>query len=243
MCIIATLSFAVGIAAFIFTIRVYRRVGKIETARHNEIITLQNEIITLQRGLKESQDKTNALLVEKYNDKSIQNLTPEEKAEVRSAVETITDPETADDFFLKAYAAQIDGHHDTAIKHYKKVIELEPESPVAYYNMGNAYANKQDYDKAIECYEKAIELNPDLAEAYYNMGYIYDDKQDYDKAIECYEKAIELKPCYADAYYNMGVAYLLKGDDETAIKCIKKAAELGDEDARKWLDDNDININ
>ena len=55
---------------------------------------------------------------------------------------------------------------------YKKVIELSPRTPIAYFNLGNICFEMEDYDGATEAYGKAIALKPDFGEAYYNRGYI-----------------------------------------------------------------------
>ncbi len=55
---------------------------------------------------------------------------------------------------------------------YKKVLELSPRTPVAYFNLGNIYFEMEDYDNATEAYNRAIDLKPDFGEAYYNRGYI-----------------------------------------------------------------------
>jgi tetratricopeptide (TPR) repeat protein len=83
---------------------------------------------------------------------------------------------------------------NSEIKKLEKLIKSNPKDDEAYYNMGIAYNNKQDYDKAIECYKKSLELNPKKDEAYYNMGVAYIMKEDYKKAIIQYEKAKEINP-------------------------------------------------
>ena len=50
----------------------------------------------------------------------------------------------------------------SAIAHYTKAIELDPNDAAAYYNRGFAYANKGEYDKAIADVEKCIELSDDF---------------------------------------------------------------------------------
>ena len=130
----------------------------------------------------------------------------------RTGKEKITNPKTADDFLLKAYATDIDKNYDTATKHYRKVLELNPHYAEAYKNMGNAY-----YDKAIEYYKKTIELNPNDVDACKNMGNAYRCKQDYDK-----KNVIELNPDFAEAYYDMRNVYHGKQDYDKAIERLKK---------------------
>ena len=174
----------------------------------------------------ERYDKLVAIYAEIAKKTSPQDATPEQEVEIRTFAEIITNPKTAGEFFLKAYVAQIDEHHDTAIKYYKKSLDLDPDDAHVYNNMGVAYKNKGDHDKAIEYCQKAIELKPDNAEPYNNMGIAYGGKGDHDKATECFLKAIKLKPDYAEAYNNMGNAYDNKGDHDKAIECYLKAIEL-----------------
>lgn len=61
---------------------------------------------------------------------------------------------------------------DDIAQDYKKVLELSPRTPVAYFNLGNIYFEMEDYDNATKAYDNAIELKPDFGEAYYNRGYI-----------------------------------------------------------------------
>ncbi|MCH2232486.1 MAG: tetratricopeptide repeat protein [Crocosphaera sp.] len=50
-----------------------------------------------------------------------------------------------------------------------KLIEIEPNNPEYYNNLGFAYFNNEEYQKAIDAYTKAIELNP-------NEGLYYSDR-------------------------------------------------------------------
>ena len=55
------------------------------------------------------------------------------------------------------YAA---GNFDAAIEQFSAL-----EGPQALFNLGNAYAHKEQYEDAIASYEKALELQPDFEEA------------------------------------------------------------------------------
>lgn len=152
---------------------------------------------------------------------------PELQAKVKAAADKITNPKTADDFFLKAYAAQMDERYDTAIEYFRKVIKLGSDNAVTYYYMGNSYYGKLNPDKAMDYYKKAIALKPDYAEVYNMMGNAYDQgRQNYDKAIECYKNAIKFKPDYAGAYSDMGISYYRKHDYDKTIECLEKAIEI-----------------
>ncbi|MDR0790636.1 MAG: tetratricopeptide repeat protein [Bacteroidales bacterium] len=150
--------------------------------------------------------------------------------------------QSAKEWFDRGLTAFENNDYQGLIELYENAAVLTPDLAEAYFFTGIAYEEwKQDYKKAIECYEKAIELKPDFEVVYLFMGFAYSDwNGQYEKAIECFEKAIELNPNYAEAYNEMGFAYGNSGNDKKAIECYKKAAELGDEDAKQWLLDNNI---
>lgn len=55
-----------------------------------------------------------------------------------------------------------------ALADFNKQIELQPNSPYAYYNRGSAKSNLNDEYGAISDYTKAIELKPDYSMAWNN---------------------------------------------------------------------------
>jgi Ca-activated chloride channel homolog len=61
-----------------------------------------------------------------------------------------------------------------AAKEYDNVMQSTVDPKVkseAYYNMGNTFAQGQDYQNAIKGYINALKLNPDDADAKYNLSY------------------------------------------------------------------------
>jgi tetratricopeptide (TPR) repeat protein len=115
---------------------------------------------------------------------------------------------------------------DDAIESYKKALEIKPDYPEAYYNMGIALKNQGNLDAAIDNYKKALDLKPNYVEAYFNMGNLLKDKGDFEAAIDSYKKALEIKSDYPEAYYNMGIALKNQGNLDAAIDSYKKVLEL-----------------
>jgi len=116
---------------------------------------------------------------------------------------------------------------DQAIVEYKKAIEIYPDYPEAYDQMGLAYFRKGDLENAAINYEMAIKTNPGKATAYSNLGGVYFNTQRYQKAMEVYEKAVQLDPRYADAWQNLGSTYASLQMFDKAIfafnECLKYA--------------------
>ena len=126
----------------------------------------------------------------------------------------------------RAFLCDITGDLDGQLEALQRYTELEPDDANAWYNMGNAYAEKGEYDEAISCYRKAVEIKPDKHEAWNNMGNAYAEKGEYDEAISCYRKAVEIKPDKHEAWNNIGIAYAKKGEYYEASRAFSKALEL-----------------
>ena len=156
---------------------------------------------------------------------------------VRTAEDRVTNPITADDFYLKGYAAHVDQNYDKAIEYYLKTLELDPSSAdYIFNNIGTVYVGgKRDYDKAIEYYKKSIEIKPNPS-AYFNMANAYQNyEQKYDKAIEYYKKAIELASNFSEAYCCIGNIYLNnKNECDKAIEYFKKAIDVKPDSAAAY---------
>jgi len=165
-------------------------------------------------------DYTEVLAVAKQI--SAQDISSSLKIKVREITKKIENPKTADDFFLKAYLAEIDGDKDEAIKHYNKTIELKADYARAYYYAGIIYIGKKNLDTAIDYFKKFLELKPSYpnnVEASITLAFLYFFKYDYKNADEYFKKVIEYSPDKAGAYYDIGDIYYDR------VKNIDKAAE------------------
>lgn len=87
-------------------------------------------------------------------------------------------------------------HHDpaSAIGEYEKVIELRPQFPEAYNNLGVALKKKGDFDRAIESFSRALELRGDYSEALSNRGWVYVQQERWREARKDFERALEINP-------------------------------------------------
>jgi tetratricopeptide (TPR) repeat protein len=60
------------------------------------------------------------------------------------------------------------GQLDAAVKSYKKVIAINPNSAEAHYNLGATLQRLGQLDAAVKSYKKVVAINPDYAEAHNN---------------------------------------------------------------------------
>ena len=81
---------------------------------------------------------------------------------------------------------------DVMLQNYKKVIQLDPGFPFAYYNRGILYASLGNYQEALYDFRRAVDLKKNFAEGYYNLGLIYLLMKDKNGGCKYLSKAGEL---------------------------------------------------
>jgi tetratricopeptide (TPR) repeat protein len=109
---------------------------------------------------------------------------------------------------------------------WRTTIAKNPNSFMAYNNLGFNLLQAGQLDEAISQFQEAIRLEPNDAEAYYNLGNALGKKGQADAAINQYQEAIRLKPNYAEARYNLGNALFRKGQIDEAISQFQEAIRL-----------------
>ena len=75
------------------------------------------------------------------------------------------------------------GNIDTAIEHFRRAIEIEPELAEAHYNLGLGLAHRGQFDAAFAEFQKSLEFNPSLAEAEHNLGTIFAGRKQFNEAV------------------------------------------------------------
>ncbi len=96
---------------------------------------------------------------------------------------------------------------DKAIICWQTAIDWDPEYVDAYYNLGTAYNQLQDYQRSAQAFEQAIKLKPDYPEALYNLGLTLVKLNRLDDALHSYQKALEISPVDIDIHLAIGNVY------------------------------------
>jgi len=92
------------------------------------------------------------------------------------------------------------GNDQNAIRHFNKVIKLEPEKSKAYFHRGVSYGEMGQYENSLSSINKAIELDPDKGLFYYGRGRVYLLSGDKEKAIEDFKQAATMGNLDAQNY-------------------------------------------
>ena len=129
------------------------------------------------------------------------------------------------------------GDLDRAMTDFNRTLEIDPNCAKAYYNRGTVYGKKGDHDRAIADISRALQIDPNGTDVYYNRGLSYYAKGDFDRAIADFSRALRVDSNDDKAYYWRGQAYISNGNQASAVLDIRRAAGLGNEKAKRWLEE------
>ena len=113
----------------------------------------------------------------------------------------------------------------TALKYFKRVLELKPDYNFAMLNILNCYRFLGQVDKGIEEAEKFIKLFPGQSEFYVILANFYMSKEKLDEAERILRKALSIDK-NPIAVRDLGIIYLMKDNNLEAEKYLKEAIRL-----------------
>ncbi|HCI29994.1 MAG TPA: hypothetical protein DE117_07465 [Fervidobacterium sp.] len=127
-------------------------------------------------------------------------------------------------------------NYDIAEIEFKQALVLNPNFPLAHYELGNLLFSKQDYDEALEEYTKAYQLEPDFLLPLLRVGDIYVELSQLDDAELVYKTVIQrftttskegfqIEPL-PEAYLRLGVVYNLRNQYAKAESTFKEGLKI-----------------
>jgi serine/threonine protein kinase/Flp pilus assembly protein TadD len=121
----------------------------------------------------------------------------------------------------------------TALKMFRKALEIDPNYSYAYCGIGFAYQNhyamtrsEQDLDQVIKNCEKSYELEPNLVCSNVALAWVAYIKGDYDKAYKGYKKGMSINSNISGVIYIIARLFRQVGLYRKAIKHCSRATEL-----------------
>lgn len=121
-----------------------------------------------------------------------------------------------------------EGKLQEAIALYETAVKLNPQSPLAYHNLGKALQQNGQLEKAVACQQQAILLQPNFTPAYFPLLYAPLPKNSplIDDLIAVYRQVIASLPNFSLAYINLAVALSKQGKIEESIALFQTAVRL-----------------
>ncbi len=103
-------------------------------------------------------------------------------------------PKNANALIQRAIFAQKSGMYRQALLDYRRVIAIEPDNYIAYYNVGYINYDTKKYAEALRNWDICTRMNPDYANAYYMKGIVYELQNNLADAKLNYNYALQLEP-------------------------------------------------
>ncbi len=110
---------------------------------------------------------------------------------------------------------------------WSRVVALEPEMPLAYFERGKAYQNNAAFDLAIADFSQAINFSSNFYDAYINRGLCHYFNRNNEGALSDFSSAIKLEPETAEAFYHRGNLLLKTNQFELSVADFEKSIALG----------------
>lgn len=113
-------------------------------------------------------------------------------------------------------------------------IKKVPGVPAAWNNLGNAYAQLENYEQARKAYQQAIDLQPKFADAYSNLGLLFIKERRYEDAISSFRQALEISPDHPPFLYDLAVSQTQGRLFQDAEATYARLSKLDPNDPRVW---------
>ena len=137
--------------------------------------------------------------------------------------------QTLEQLWQQGETAQAQKKYPEAERIWRQIIQIDPNSAVAFSNLCAALFRQNKLDEAPIFCQKALALDPKLPETYNNLGNVLYNQKKLTEAEEMYRRTIELDDKYVYAYNNLGnVLYNQKKLTE-AEEMYRRALDLPDD--------------
>lgn len=136
-------------------------------------------------------------------------------------------PETARREFEKgAKLLREDKKPEKSLGHFRKAIEVYPEFAEAYFMLGTAYMDLQNWKEAQAGLEKAIGLNEKLAGAHLALGACHSQQGNFAAAEKPLARGLDLNPDSVEGQWEMGKVFWALDRWQEAESHARKAVAL-----------------
>jgi tetratricopeptide (TPR) repeat protein len=144
------------------------------------------------------------------------------------------DPANEEALYKICFWTDFTGRNEESITLHNKIIDENPYSELAWFNLAAAYQGLKLYEKAIDAYKYAVAIDEKFDYAYRNMGDAFIRIRKYKDAIEVLEKVLELSRPEDVIYEAIGHCYDRMKNFAQARFYYRKASHLNQGDSKLY---------
>lgn len=145
-----------------------------------------------------------------------------------NAIKFVLDRDTCNEQAMEKLWDFMDGQrsYKPGINYLERLLNKDPYSYLAWFNLGQAYACLGEYDNALSAYEYSYIINPSFEAGYRESAELAFELYKYKTAIKIYLEILENFGPDCDVFANIGVCYLNLKQYRQARLNLRKAMKL-----------------
>lgn len=128
--------------------------------------------------------------------------------------------------FDKGNRSRQKGDLQSAVAHYEKAVEIDPQFYPGLNNLGVVYEIEKDHKRAEEALRKALAIDPSDGEGYLNLGHVFYEEGRYPEALAQLQEGLKRSPNSAMGHFFLGSTYFKLGDLSRAESSLRRASSL-----------------
>ena len=123
--------------------------------------------------------------------------------------------------------------YDGARASLGRALDIDPDSPVARFNLGEVMRRQGQFAAAVEQYRRTLAVDPNYAKAHLGLGLV--NRQQGRPAMESFRRALQLDPLLAEAHLGLGRESLERGPAAEAARHFLQALRVDPDSAEAQL--------
>ena len=129
------------------------------------------------------------------------------------------------------WCVELTGRYEESIELHLQLLDKRTYSYLAWYNLGYAYFNVNNFEEAAESLEYATIINTNFQDGFLMAGEAYIQIEEYSKALDLYSELLTQSYDKSEIYTKMGICHFHNGQAVTAFHHFKKAIRLNPKNA------------
>ena len=156
---------------------------------------------------------------------------------------TDLDPKFAEPHKLWAYANELLGYPELALRGYYRAVEADPTDVEAVGKKGEMLYQLHEYQEALETFNQALLLAKKPSDRLYNfLGYVKTELEDFQNAIADFTKSLEINPKSGGSLLGRGKCKKALGDNKGALEDFTQVINLYPEYPYGYAERGDVKI-
>ena len=137
--------------------------------------------------------------------------------------------------YVKLAMAQAEtGAYDVARASLERALDIDPDSPIARFNLGEVMRRQGQYAAAFEQYRRTLATDPSYAKAHLGLGLV--NRRQGRPALESFRRALQSDPLLAEAHLGLGRETLERQRPAEAAGHFLQALRVDPDSAEAHLD-------